>query len=187
MSGELRRAICCLKDDVTALAQTVAATPGSMPVQVDVTYLAKYDLAGQNANPAGVVPASLATVIREDSVFSAGVYTPNGATNIVRVYAELGFHDLADANIATQQRISPVALIYKNGARVSVGATGYQRHASNHDDSSLHPAYVDENPQAGDVYEVRFERGANQTEVKNVDTGFFMLEAVEKMTVLAPA
>lgn len=86
-------------------------------------------------------------------------------------------YDLGNANIGAQARVSPILRLEKDrGGTVTIlasSATGYQRHATGHNDSSNTIAWRDLDPQVGDLYQLVSSRGSTQTDPMPITHGQF--------------
>ena len=132
--------------------------------------LAAYNVTGDgNGDNA---PLTL-TSTREDTGWSAGTFT--GTPDRVRITATV-FYDIANAG--TAQRVSPGLDLLRNGVVVKISSTGYQRHASDHNESSNTIAFIDPSPGTNPTYSLRARRGSQQIAPVPVSLGSIELEAV---------
>jgi hypothetical protein len=157
-----------------ALPCGVSGPIDSLQTQIDnisiVSPMAAYDVTG-NGNGNNTV-LSLTTV-REDAGWLAGAFA--GTPDRVRITTTVNY-DIPQNGAA--QRVSPILELLKGGTVVAISSTGYQRHATDHNESSNTITFTDPTPGANPVYSLRARRGSSQTDVVNVSLGSIQLEAI---------
>ena len=146
-------------------------------INADITTpLAHYSVSGDGN---AINTPLILTMNRQDDFWtqSSGfvTFTNSIPANHIEINA-MAFYDEVQNTAA--QRMSPQLELVKNGVVVAKSATGYQRHNTNAADSSNTIVYNDYDPGASPTYSLRTQRGANQTEVSNVDIGHIALKAI---------
>ena len=89
-----------------------------------------------------------------------------------------------------EQRVAPELELLKNGAPYRArGASGYQRHFSNHSTSHNAFSVVDYNPGANPVYSLRSQQGSTQNDAVPIgaDVSSFSAEAVQPLGAQPPS
>lgn len=174
-SGKIRLKIgngLSIQPDGTIVASSSAGAPS----------YAQASLIGQNGNQANAT-LSLANgqVLKGNALIAnAGntAFVLNEPAYSVEVFGSASYeYDTGDGTQSGQQRVSPILEIFKNGNLVYPSATGYQRHASGHNDSSNQPFYIDLNPQVGDVWSCVVTQGGLQTDAMPITHGQFTVKA----------
>lgn len=139
-----------------------------------LTPLAAASVSGDGNQPNTILTL---TSTRADAGWSIAGNAASFSGNADRIRIEaMAFYDQVNSN--GEQRIAPVLELLKNGTVVAKSATGYQRHFSNHHDSSNTIVYTDPNPGSNPQYQLRAQQGSDQNEVVQVDIGHFTLEAI---------
>jgi len=157
-----------------------AEAPASSQILVDRSHLFKGILTGDGNEP-NVTATILQT--RADPVFSLDnnqvTYTPDSAPNMRHIFVSEYYENPQNNQ---EQRVAPTLELIRNGSVVATSATGYQRHAGGHTDSSNSISYTDETLGAA-TYWVRSQQGSAQDEVVNRTIASISITAVELVTV----
>lgn len=138
-------------------------------------------LVGQNGNQADAAYQLLATSqsVGNAWLISNTEFTLQNNAKAVEVVAGVAYDfNEADNNQNVEARVAPIIKLMKNGQLIAVGATGYQRHATGHNDSSNAVFFYDLNPQIGDVWQLRMARGSTQADTMLVTQGQFVVKAI---------
>lgn len=149
---------------------------------VDRSYIVDTLTAG-DANETGELHTL--TVTRVDSAFTTtatGIVTAIPLDH-VDIHVNEWYQPSATSNTALQ-RIAPVLELLKNGNVVATSATGYQRHANDHSESSNGLSWIDSAPLVGDVYEVQSRQESTQNDILNITLGHLQAKGVEKVPVV---
>jgi len=167
---------------------TIPSVPITIPTTtVDKSYVAEYVMSG-DGNASAVEELTLA-LIRQDTPFvEAG---DRVTVNLDGDYLEISAMATYDVNTSgVLQRIAPeLELVRTRGGAdtiLSESATGYQRHATGHDNSSNTIYRLVTDHVAGDIYRLRPRQGGTQNDTLPISIGHASFKLVEKITVFTP-
>jgi len=154
----------------------------------EIGHIAAYTLSGDgNANNVNIALTS----VREDTGWTSAAnaatwggitLAPNGSIDRVEITAQV-YYDPPNSNLL--QRIAPVVNLLKNGVVVATAASGYQRHATGHNDSSNTIVFMDVVPTTGDVWTLQSQQGSLQGDVLPITRGQLTFKTIERFRTVA--